>query len=322
MTAGELGDEAEEADESRRRPPSSILSSRLAVTDVPTPSWEELGLVEAKDAAFAWQRVRDHADWNEKVWAATVHGDRSRWIPELHGLFGIVGETILVAVEAEVEKTTVQRKIDTSRDIEPASLAALHRSMRFFAEGQANHLVIACHGCANVVLRTIVLHASVKTSDLARQMGVRPDELTPRSRGRGAWVSFTSATVHGLKAVASDLGPEALALVVSLEDLLRDPAVARLVELRNSAYHRWRSEAPGVTGIDLDTEAVIDRALRGEVISYGSRTGSLYTEGVGVLADLVASSRAALDAFVARMPALRDAWWSAFQAAGSSHNRG
>lgn len=103
--------------------------------------------------------------------------------------------------------------------------------------------------------------------------------------------------------------------------LVRVALVVTPVELRNDAYHRWRSEAPGVTGLDLDTEAVIDRALRGEVIGYNSRSKTTYSEGEFVLSELAAASRDALDAFVARMSPFLDSWWNAFQAAQASHQR-
>lgn len=119
--------------------PSGILASRIAVDhDGPPPSIDDLGLREGKNRAFEWLQQRSHARLND------VHGFLSgvpgaRWVLETHAIVGVVAEQVLVAIEAEIEKTICAAALaavpDLADDLEYSRVAHYSRSLRFFSEG-------------------------------------------------------------------------------------------------------------------------------------------------------------------------------------------
>lgn len=300
-----------------RGPPSSVLAARLAVRlDGPIPTLDELGLGPAKTAAFAWQEQRSFALHREAQTLAatfTTGSTAADWIPEIHRILGVVGEQVLVAVEAEIEKEILVRHLSTLP--EGGSRAASGRALRFFAEGQGNALVIAGHSVANLTARTIVLDPAYAPPAPALSVnGVA--FTTPRSEAREVWLSLDQRTAQGLLSAASPPRLQEMhALAEETADLQSDPLWADLVRLRNVEYHRWRGESPGVTGIDLRADTAHERVGRGDPIVVGSQLLPDYTEGQQALDELVKISRAALDALVARMPTIMDAWVAAFRAA-------
>lgn len=117
-------------------PPASVLASRLAAQpDGPLPTVVDLGLGAAKQAGFDWQHQRSMAWWNELV-ATTSGREVSDWVPEIHGIFGVIGEQVLVATEAEIEKAVAAGLLAGLAVGQDASRASLSRSLRFFARAR------------------------------------------------------------------------------------------------------------------------------------------------------------------------------------------
>jgi hypothetical protein len=296
--------------------PQSVLGSRLAYCDLPKlPTWEDLNLGHAKSAAFEWQRQRSLARWHEMVWL-TEDAARSEWVGEIHGLFGSVGELVLVGIEAEVEKAVLQEALSDEPSGEPSEAAVRAtraRALRFFSEGQANNLVIAGHGLANLAVRTFLLHRRLSAETVARSVNLAPNHLRPGALAREAWASLNQATVAALLGQAQAIGFEPLERVaVHLEDFVNDPRWIALVNLRGTQYHRWRGESPGITGVNFESDSLRAQFERGEVVSSGSQMLPAYVEGDRVLEELTQVSREALDALVDFMPGFQSTWGNAF----------
>lgn len=297
-------------------PPQSVLGGRLAYCEPPNlPTWEDLGLGQAKSAAFEWQRQRSLARWHEMVWL-TEDAERSEWVREIHGLFGSIGELVLVCIEAEVEKAALSRALSEQPSNEPSDAAvraARARALRFFSEGQANSLVVAGHGLTNLAVRTFVLHRRLTPEAMARAIKLAPDQFRPGAFERGAWASLNEKTVVALGCQAESIGSEPLErLAGQLESLVSDARWTAMADLRGIQYHRWRGESPGITGVNFRSDSLRTQFERGEVISFGTEMLPAYVEGEQVLDDLAYASRAALDALVAFMPGFQSAWGDAF----------
>lgn len=293
-------------------PPSSVLGPRLAVhLDAAPPTLDDLGLTAAKDAGFGWQQLRSRARWHEMV-AAMKRSAVADWVPEIHGIFGVIGEQVLLAIEAETEKTITAGYLTQLDPAQQASVAHTARALRFFAEGQANALTIALHGLANLTLRTLALDRAFQLTDV-KAARVTAADFVPGSDARGAWCSVTTDTRDALLTAAAGYAAPMLPLAQQFAGIVDDPALAGLVAFRNVHYHRWRGESPGVTGIDLSAPTARQRLERGESVGLNRRLLPTYTAGQQALDDLVATSRAALDALVARMPDYQEAWWTAFR---------
>ena len=151
-------------------PPSSILGSRMAIDhDGPLPTPAELGLDDAKRSAFEWQSQRNYAKLNDI--GGTLSGKAgARWVLETHAILGVIAEQVLVAIELEVEKEVARRAIaalpKSSIDHKTAVLAHHSRSLRFFAEGQANAVVVGLHGLANLMARTLEFDTDLTSAEL------------------------------------------------------------------------------------------------------------------------------------------------------------
>lgn len=318
-----LGSPPEEAS----GPPSSVLGNRIALgLDATPPTLAEMALENAKSVAFQLQQRRGHAVLND------LHGHLSgrpgsRWVAETHGILGFVGEQMLVAIEAEAEKvicTTAIATLDEGGGQEAgdlrdraARLAHHRRSLRFFAEGQANTLVVACHGLINLVLRSMEYDRPFTQEEL-RPLRIKLETFAPKSEATSAWVAMSADNLTALHAAAASRSQASQALMIALQSLYSADGVATLINLRNVQYHRWRGETAGVTGLNRGSKTV------GEILSSGQvfavKSGPLlpnYTEGEQTLEELVAVSRRALDAIVLHLGEVHDAWYEAFQDAFS-----
>jgi hypothetical protein len=294
-------------------PPASVLAARLAPEPQEgIPTVDELGLGAAKRVGFEWQQQRSLARWNEIV--ASLGTGSSDWVREIHGIFGAVGEQVLVATEAEVEKAIASRRLATLPDGSDSTGAALSRSLRFFAEGQGNALVVAGHGLANLTARTLALDPAFDASHL-KQAQILPADFVPRSEAKGAWTSLTHAVCAAMVQAASAYAPDMQALAAELADVQADPAVRALFDLRNTQYHRWRGESPGVTGVNLKGATIRETLKAGQAVGLTSEMLPSYTEGQQALDELVRVTRQALDATVARLPGYHQAWHDAFAGA-------
>ena len=226
----------------------------------------------------------------------------------------VVGEQVLVATEAEVEKAVAASRLaGLAADALP-SRAALSRSLRFFGEGQGNALVVAAHGLANLTLRTLALDPSFDVGDV-KGAGVKASDFVPRSEAKGAWVSLTAGTCDVFVSAAGSYSREMQTLAGELRALCADPAVAALIHLRNVHYHRWRGESPGVTGVDLLGSTVRERLEQGQAVGLTVQLLPQYTEGQQALDELTRTTRCALDSIVGRLPQLRSVWHRAFAGA-------
>lgn len=303
-------------------PPSSVLGGRLAgdTGGAPAPSWSDLGLDDAKRVAFAWQQQRSRARWNEFV-VVTRDARASEWVTELHGLIGVVGELLLVSIEAEVEKEILTSKLSATPGTTNGGLAtraAANRSLRFFAEGQGNELTITGHALANLTLRTLALHPQFQITPIAGRLSVGASHFAPGSTHRKAWTSLTADTADAMAAAAGGLASTELGdLAQALHAIAVDPAVDALKQLRNDQYHRWRGESPGVTGVNFGQASMRSRLEQGEAVGFGHELLPGYQEGQTVLDDLVSVSREALDAFVTHLDTFLSKWHAAFDAATS-----
>lgn len=295
-------------------PPSSVLRPRLAFGDIDrVPTLAELGLEYAKQVAFDWQQHRSRARWHEFVWLP-IDSRRSAWVGEIHGGFGIVAELVLSAIEAEAEKALLALAPPIGPAPSPAMQAGVARAIRFFAEGQANYIVVAGHGIGNIVLRTLALHRNFDIVSLARPLGLDPARFVPRQADRGAWMSLNPSTARTLVGVAATLQvPELTLMAEKVLELAIDPLFDSLATLRGAQYHRWRGESPGVTGVNFQELTLREQLEAGEMIGFGRELLPKYVEGDSLLGELVAASRAGLDTLAAWMPGFIDSWSVAFR---------
>lgn len=295
-------------------PPSSILGSRMAVDhDGPLPSLAALDLVDAKSRAFEWQSQRNYAKWNDI--GATLSGKPgAHWVMETHGILGVIAEQVLLAIELEVEKEVARRAIaalpTSSIDHKTSVGAHYSRSLRFFAEGQANAIVVGLHGLANLMVRTLEFDSDLTPTEL-RRLGMTPADFVPGSTAKLSWLSWTPATLSNFVTMASTRGAAIQAAVSVLLQLSREQAVIDLLELRNTQYHRWRGESAGVTGIAHGERTAAEILAAGQSVSFGREMLPPYDAGQTMLDELVKTSRDALDAFVTHMDDLLNAWGAA-----------
>ncbi|MBC9225933.1 hypothetical protein GL325_06350 [Aeromicrobium sp. 636] len=291
--------------------PASVLGARVAVDAAgPLPKVDDLGLSYAKAQAFDWQRQRSHAKWNDM--AGTLTGrPGARWVLETHAIVGVVGEQVLLAIELEVEKTIVKAAIDRLPDADfkhkPSVAAHYARSLRFFAEGQSNAIVIALHGLANLGVRTLEFDSDISTDDL-RKLGMSRTDFAPGSLSRRSWVSWTQKLVDSVITGASARSVPVQEFAAKLGLLAGEQAIIDLLDLRNTQYHRWRGESAGVTGIAFGELPAADILASGQAVDFGGELLPPYSQGQDTLDDVVVTGRQALDAFVLHMEPLLETW--------------
>jgi hypothetical protein len=286
--------------------PSSILSGRLAWTEATRPpSLEELGLVGLQQAAFDWQYQRSASEGNELA-LFLARSDRSDWVPEIHGLFGVGGELILTVIEAQAEVALLRGALGSDRSL-PVE-AALWRSMRFFLEAQANTVVVFGHTAANLTARTLALDSGFDIVRLDKPN--RP--FAPGAMHASAWFSLDGDLLKLLRSAAVGASPAGSALVHTLSDLLNGPW-GDLNDLRKIQYHRWRGESPGVTGVNWASESMRTTIARGEGIELGGDPP--YVEGHRVLEDLSSHVSLCVGHLAAWMDRFHEHWKAAFLAA-------
>lgn len=298
-------------------PPSAFLANRLALDlDTAPPSISDLSLESAKVAAFAWQQQRSKVFWNEL--AAMTATAASDWVRPIHGIIGTIGEEVLVAIEAEVEKVIASDLLAKLAVDDYVKRAVYARSLRFFAEGQGNALVVAAHGLVNLTLRTFALDPHFTVAAISgHPLGVKAKDFAPKSEAKSAWLSFNKPTTAALRSAAANLHPTMAALAAEVDAVANDATVATLVDLRNVHYHRWRGESPGVTGVNLQGDTVREQLDKGQAVGISTQLLPDYVEGEQVLNELVTTTRTALDGFARHMPTLLDAWYAAFHSVTS-----
>lgn len=302
--------------EEAQRPFSSFVRGRIAWhTDAPAPTLDELGLDEARQAAFEWQSNRNNAEFFGFFWPDEAV---SGFVREIHGLFGSSGELVLSSLEAAVE-IEVTRRAMAQGDDEPEEVtrrvnrAAQWRAVRFFGEAQANNLMVFGHHVANLVLRTLALQPGF-TAD--RVWGLAAESLHPESDERGAWCSLTEKTTVELRRAASDVPVDAGSLLDSLDDLWA--VLGPLWDVRGMQYHRWRGESPGVTGINfqnpnpaIEQDGIITRTLR---------LANEYVEGERIVNDVVSTADLALRGVGTWMRGFLEAWSLLFEECKRRHD--
>jgi hypothetical protein len=300
----------EETDREPVRPFSSFIRAGISWRrDEPPPTFEELGLEEARRTSFEWQSNRNNAEFFAFFW----HDEATAgWVREIHGLFGSSGELVLSTMEAAVEIELTRRVMaapgaEADDATARVNLAGQWRALRFFAEAQANNLMVFGHGVANLVLRTLALQLDF---DVEKVAGIRKDAFHPGAGERGAWCSLNAKTLSELRGAAANAHLDSTSLVQSLTALWQ--ILEPLWSLRGVQYHRWRGESPGVTGINFvnlneakEENGVITRSLLGQTD---------YVEGERIVTDVVNGADTALRRVGAWMPTFLEAWTSVFVA--------
>lgn len=302
-------------------PPSSVLASRIALDlDGPPPTVAALGLEVTKSQAFEWQQRRGHLHFNDMHGYLSGRGG-ARWIAEVHGLLGVIAEQMLVSIEAESEKAICTNALaptpapGSSPGAEPLTAsrrAHYSRSLRFFAEGQANAIVIACHGLANMVLRSIEFDEPL-TGDELKTLRIGVAHFVPGTQAASAWISMNTSSLDALKAIADVRSSATQAMVAELRSIYDEKAVNSLIALRNVHYHRWRGETAGVTGFSRSAKTAKEVLESRQV--YAVRAGAMlpdYAEGQVSLDEIVAASRAALEALTGHLATMHETWYAAF----------
>lgn len=294
------------ADEGRL---NSVLGPRLAHCADPhdVPELEDLNLDDAKKAAVGWQKQRTASDWNEMAWM----GPGDRWVREVHSLFGMGGELILVCAEAEIEKVLHLRALEKPSG--DANVAWRMRSIRFFAEGQMNYLTVFGHLVTNIAVRTLRL-SERWTGEAEVAIGLETAQFAPNAESKQAWLSFNKPTVGAIRALAEQFGSDYVGLPDSLADLMGKPAWVRLFQLRGGQYHRNRGESPGVAAPSRSAALPWDILMSGGSVGFPRPTNDR-AEDAQTFNDLVTTSRAALDAVAPWMKEFHQAWHSAYRAA-------
>ena len=177
-----------------------------------------------------------------------------------------------MAIELEVEKEVARRAIAAlpTSSIEHKSAVGAHysRSLRFFAEGQANAVVVGLHGLANLMARTLEFDIDLTPTEL-RALGMTRAEFAPGSTARKSWLSWTAATLSNFLTMASTRASEIQTVAAELDQLSREQAIIDLLEFRNTQYHRWRGESAGVTGIAHGEPTAADILAAGQSVSFG-----------------------------------------------------
>jgi hypothetical protein len=272
----------------------------------------DLGTAGLLAEAIRWQSFRSLWRQNELA-LAMEDPDRSGWVPEIHGLFGVAGELILVCTEAAVDEMLAEwdaADADPRRPEFQAVRAAAWRSMRFFLEAQGNNLVVFGHTIANLTVRTLSLYEGFDAALVGRKPNFRK-AFEQRATDQDAWLSFNQKTIGQLCTAAGPLGPWAVALCEWLQ-VLRSGEMGALFDLRGGQYHRWRGESPGLPGVDFHGPRMVDRLVAGEVVGI-TPTRDPYVEGRESLEDLHATVTSALRQVAGWMPVFLGLWTQAFE---------
>jgi len=287
-----------------REPPSSVVGPGLVPRDGGRPPlWEDLGLDGTRKAAFAWQTFRSRGEFLEMHALLAYGRRRSDWVREIIGLAGMVGELVIVVMEAESEKAQL---VVSAPDPTALGYAWRRRSLRFFAEGQSNYLIITGHLLANLVLRVLALHPCFCLPEpLAKKLHLTDTEFVPFSDHREAWLSGNRTACRVMAVIARRYAlPEVSALVSELGVRQLDPRWQRLEEHRGGQYHRWRTESAGIAAFDRQP------SLATRLLTLGERVGfpraEPFLDGERVVDDAAAVSRSALEALGERLQPMLD----------------
>ncbi len=283
--------------------PSSVVGPGLVPRDGGRPPLcEDLGLDGTMKAAFAWQTFRTRGQTLE-IHALLNYGKhRSDWVREITGLAGMIGELVIVAMEAESEKAQL---LGTPTDPTASGYAWRRRSLRFFAEGQSNYLVTTGHLLANLVLRVLALHPCFCLPEpLAKKLQLTDTKFVPFSDHREAWLSGNRTACRVMAVIARRYAlPEVSALVSELGVLQLDPRWQQLEKHRGGQYHRWRTESAGIAAFDRQP-SLATRLLTGEMVDFPQ--DEPFLDGERVVDDAAAVSRLALEALGERLQPMLD----------------
>lgn len=171
-----------------------------------------------------------------------------------------------------------------------------------------NALVVGLHGLANLVVRSLEFDSDLESAEL-KSLRVKAADFSPGSAKKSAWISLNAATVTSLTEAAVTRSAASVALVSALDDICSDPAIASLLDLRNTHYHRWRGESDGVTGIAYGAVSAAELFTQCNVVSFGPELLEPYLDGRAALDDLVLVSRVALDALILHMEPFLVSWF-------------
>jgi len=235
------------------------------------------------------------------------------WVPEIFGLFGIAGELILSTIEAsaEVEIARRGRESETGAPMR----AALSRTMRFFAEGQANNLIVFGHTVANIAVRTLAMRPDFDVDGI---WGLRSDSFVPRSDHPGAWTSLNKYLAKEVKMATAAFDGCSQLMADDLQLLTMGPW-GELWGLRGEQYHRWRGESPGVSALNFAYPSMWDRLQEAGSVSLGDLHAP-YVEGDRLLDELLDVVERTLAQVTDWMPIFFDACTDSFAAARDALN--
>ena len=257
-------------------PVRSFLAGRLAVCGQRVPTVDELELEDLRLEAFAWQGLRSRAERFEMSAIMSQRHAKADRLREVLGLLGIAAELVLVSIEAEIEKETLGRHIHAGACEWPFT----HwRALRFFADAQINHLVMAGHTIANAVLGTCALDPRFDATEVDRRL--KEKVFQPFSDHRDAWISLNRKTAARMASGSRALGME------------------RLGELGD------RLEA------FVDSETVRGLLECGEAIGLGPDRLPPYQGAEDAVRELADLGRRALVSFAEFMPKFRELWLDA-----------
>jgi hypothetical protein len=248
--------------------------------------------------ALEWQQTAGHAVFWE-MGAAAQGTDEGRTYA-LAGQMASAGEQLSLAHAAAVE-VALWREVREKADPD----AAHEMCMRAMAEAQCLFVIGTGHALANVAVRALALHPSLRAELIKRfRRGSSSPVFHPFSQNRADWVSLNAETCRKIRAVAqSSRAQDVIQLVETVVGFGTEQSWQDLRDRRGEDFHRWRPQTHGIEGVPRTSPW--RREGRSRVLNVGHPS---YEEAKG-LADETArlASEAMLDLALS-MEAFMEGW--------------
>ncbi len=246
--------------------------------------------------ALAWQVRGEQATFQEmRAISLRVQPNRAY---VLYGRIASAGEQLGLAGAAYRDACAWLSSVHSDNEVRPPA--------RALAEIASYYALAAAHGLVNVTARLLAFDnrsRAVLTQRFKASKGFPPfDEKTDH------WLAFNAGSVTGLEQAVDHHRDEVREIVGLLRTLVEDDRWTRLVERRNTDFHRWRpqSVAGGVEPASPWIEAEADGERFSVLTVYQGET--LQPDDHRLL---IAEAGRALDALEAAMRAWNELFDSA-----------
>ena len=196
------------------------------------------------EQALEWQQTAGQAVFWEM--GATAQGTAEGRVYTLAGQMASAGEQLALAHAGAVE-VALWQELRGRSEPDPAH----EMSMRGMAEAQCLFVMSTAHAIANVTVRALALHPSLRAALVKKlRRGRSSPTFDPFSQDWADWPSLNDETCNAIRAVARS--SEKRDVIRLVEPVVRFGAGGTwkdLQERRGEDFHRWRPQTHGIEGV-------------------------------------------------------------------------